>query len=280
MVEHGGEKMNILIIQENGHHEANRNYRECFCLKRGFEHHGASVTVWGKGHDNFEQVPDFNSFDLIFAIENWDWMPNLSEVETTKFIWAIDAHCKGTKVYEQYGFDKVLHATPEFASEGCWLPNAYDDTLIKPLENSYYNRINIGFCGNKVNRGEFIKFLKRCFSGFRHDEMVIGDDMVRAINSYKIHWNMNIANDINYRNFETMGCATCLLTSHHERYKHLGFIDGENYLSWKTPIEIQNVADYAIRNDAWREKIAAAGYDLVKNMHTYKHRAKQIMEMV
>lgn len=271
--------MRILIIQENGHHEKNRNFRECFCLQRGFEHHGAEVVVWGKGHETPD--PDFNSFDLVFAIENWDWMPDMTEIHVPKFIWAIDAHCKGPQVYEQYGFDKVLHATPEFASEGCWLPNAYDDTIIKPLENSYYKRINIGFCGNKVNRGEFIKFLDRYFgSSFRHDEMVIGDDMVRAINSYKVHWNMNISMDINYRNFETMGCQTCLLTSPNKHYKELGFVEGENCLVWSSPEEIKNLAEYSIRNDKWRESIAAAGYKLVKENHTYKHRAKHILEMI
>jgi hypothetical protein len=280
--------MKILIIQENGHHDKNRNFRECFCLQRGFEHHGAKVDIWGKGHDGFDPSPDqrmydqyFSHFDLVLAIENWDWMPDINRIHTSKFIWAIDAHCKSKQVYEQYGFDKVLHATPEFASEGCWLPNAYDDTIIKPLQNSYYKRLNIGFCGNKVNRGEFIKFLGKHFgSNFRHDEMVIGDDMVRAINSYKVHWNMNIGMDINYRNFETMGCQTCLLTSTNKHYKELGFIDGENCLVWSSPEEIKSLAEYAIGNDKKRESIAVAGYELVKEKHTYKHRAHRILEMI
>lgn len=273
--------MKILIIQENGHHDKNRNFRECFCMKRGLEHHGVSADVWGKEHANFDVEPEWESYDLILAIENWDWMPDISKIKTKKFIWAIDAHCKGPQIYEQYGFDKVLHSSPVFAKDGCWLPNCYDDTIIRPLENAYYNRIDIGFCGNTVNRGEFIKYLKRVFgTNFKFDEMVIGDDMVRAINSYKIHWNMNIGVDINYRNFETMGCATLLLTSHHPHYKDLGLVEGEHFLAWKDVTEMQNLANYAINNHEWREKIARAGHEFVKNNHTYKHRAKQILEMV
>ena len=278
--------MRILIIQQNGEHDANRNFRECFCLKRGLEHHGATVEVWGKGHEGFDPNPEermykqwFSHFDLVFAIENWDWMPDMSKIHTKKFIWAIDAHCKGPQVYEQYGFDRVLHVTPEFAQKGCWLPNCYDDTLIIPHENSFYRRTDIGFCGNRVNRGEIIQFLQNKLN-LKFDEMVIGNDMVAAINSYKIHWNANISIDINYRNFETMGCATCLLTSANKHYDKLGFKNGKNCLVWTRPEEILSIADYAIEHNNWREEIASNGYELAKNNHTYKHRAQTILEMV
>lgn len=273
--------MQTLIIQENGHHDKNRSFRECFCLKRGLEHHGVNVDVWGKLHDNYNQTPDWESYDLIFAIENWEWMPNLSSVKAKKFIWAIDAHCKGSQVYDELAdrnnFDKVLHATPEFAQDNCWLPNCYDDTLIYPMDKE--NRNDIGFCGNTVNRREFISFLQNNFN-FVFDEFVIGNDMVKAINSYKVHWNANINIDINYRNFETMGCQTLLLTSFNKHYSELGMVNGENCLIWKTPMELLNFAKYAIANDDWRENIAKAGYELVKSRHTYKHRAKQILEMI
>jgi len=271
--------MKILIIQENGHHEKNRNFRECFCLKRGFEYHGAEVIVWGKGHSNYEQTPLWKDYDLIFAIENWDWMPDLRNIHVPKFIWAIDAHCKGPQIYEQYGFDKVLHATKQFAKDECWLPNCYDDTIIKPHENQFYNRSDIGFCGNVVNRKQYIDYLTANLKGFIFDEMVIGDDMVKAVNSYKIHWNANISVDVNFRNFETMGCNTCLLTSAHPDYKELGMIHGENCLIYQNVVQMISYAKYAITNHEYRESISKSGYDLVKNRHTYKHRAKQIIDI-
>lgn len=271
----------ILIIQENGHHDKNRNFRECFCLKRGFEYHGVHVDVWGKLHDNYDTAPDWESYDLIFAIENWEWMPNLSNVKTKKFIWAIDAHCKGYAIYDKLAnennFDKVLHATPEFAQENCWLPNCYDDTLIFPINID--KRCDIGFCGNEVNRKQWIKFLQNNIN-FIFDEFVIGNDMVKAINSYKVHWNANINIDINYRNFETMGCGILLLTSFNRHYKDLGMIHGENCLVWTNQMDLLSFAEYAVNNDEWREKIAKSGYELVKNKHTYKHRAKQILDIL
>lgn len=283
--------MNILIIQENGHHDLNRNFRECFCLKRGLEHHGAKVDIWGKGHDTAVQNspylnddpevhPIWDGYDLIFAIENWDWLPDMTNIRVPKFIWAIDAHCKGTRVYERYGFDKVLHASSQFAEKDCWLPNCYDDTIIYPLENLYYKSCGIGFCGNVVNRQSYIDMLKANFPQFRFDEFVIGPNMVEAVNSYLVHWNANIGVDVNYRNFETMGCQTMLLTSAHPAYGPLGIKDGENCLTYSNTMEMISKAKYALDNHNYRDDIAKAGYELVKKHHTYKNRAQQILEML
>jgi len=114
----------------------------------------------------------------------------------------------------------------------------------------------------------------------KFDQMVIGKDMVRAINSYKVHWNANMSVDVNYRNFETMGCSTCLLTSAHRDYDELGFVNQENCLIYSNASELHNYLKVAIEMDDWREEIAKKGYDLVKSRHTYKHRAQHILELV
>ena len=63
--------MKILIIQENGRHADNINYRECFCFERTFKKLNVDVLCWGKGHDNYTDKIDFNSFDVIFCLENY-----------------------------------------------------------------------------------------------------------------------------------------------------------------------------------------------------------------
>ena len=64
--------MKILLIQENGRHDANRNYRECFCLQRAFIFHGHECDVWGLGHTNFTNIPEYESYDWIINLENYD----------------------------------------------------------------------------------------------------------------------------------------------------------------------------------------------------------------
>ena len=205
--------MNVLIIQENGRHEKNRNYRECFSLKRAFEKHGHEALVWGLGHKNYEEKIDYEKFDLIFNLENYahtagDWLPDLSRtMNPIKILWAIDAHCVGQEIFEmekQRGrYDYLLHSTKEYVTRDyhIWFPNCFDDNLVKP-NTEIYKKHKIGFCGNYVNRKPMLDWLRKTH-GLKLDIFVIGDDMVKAINSYKAHFNMNMNWD---RDWETTIC--------------------------------------------------------------------------
>ena len=274
--------MNVLIIQENGRHDGNRNFRECFCAQRAFIHHGHAATVWGLGHSNYEERPDYQSYDLIINLENYDetgWVPNLSEVQAKKFLWSIDAHVKGIECYlktaQEGNYDLILQATPEFVGQGStWFPNCYDDELIKP--NGCEKTHDIGFCGNIVNRGQLINLLKQELN-LKLDEFVIGDKMVEAINSYKIHWNANICIDINYRNFETLGCGTCLLTSNSAHYASLGMVDGKNCLTYNNVEEMLEKARFALGNEAFIASISNNGLVLAQE-HTYKKRIGSLIQ--
>jgi hypothetical protein len=274
--------MNILIIQENGRHDANRLYRECFCLQRSFTRKDISSTVWGLGHSNYEIEPDWNSYDVIINLENYDtenWVPNLHKVKSYKILWSIDAHAKGIDTYlktvNEGNYDLILQATLEFlTSNSIWFPNCYDDSLIKCLHKE--KKHNIGFCGNINNRGHLIRKITSKFN-IKVDEFVIGDKMVDAINSYNIHFNANISIDINYRNFETIGCGTCLLTSHNKHYSELGFIDGHNCIVYSNENEMLDKIAFGLSNFDYIKNIAINGYELARN-HTYDNRVSQLLQ--
>lgn len=274
--------MKVIIIQENGRHDANRIYRECFCLQRAFKHHNIIADVWGLGHDNFSNTPDWKSYDLILNIENYDetgWVPNLKNVQTTKFLWSIDAHVKGLESYlktaNDGNYDLILQSTPSFVSSGSiWFPNCYDDELIKPL--NIEKEHDVGFCGNINNRGGLINILQNSFN-FKLDEFVIGDSMVEAINSYKIHFNANISIDINYRNFETIGCRTCLLTSKNPYLDVLGFKDQYNCLIYSSTQEMIEKTKYALEHPDLIKTVSENGLSLASK-HTYKERINIIKD--
>ena len=86
-------------------------------------------------------------------------------------------------------------------------------------------------------------------------------------------WTRNSA--INYRNFETIGCGTLLLTSDSSEYSELGFKDGENCFIYSSVDELQNKINFIKNNDV--SEIAAAGLKLSKN-HTYDQRVKKLLE--
>jgi len=279
----------ILIIQENGRHERNRQFRECFALQRAFGHLGVSADVWGLGHDNFRQPFDdiVGQYDAVLSLENYDtgWHPDLATLKIPKAFWCIDAHM-GVERYldfvRRHRFDLVFNATEHFvdrftglAETSLWLPNAYDSFLVDKIFN-VQKTVSLGFCGNVVNRGEWIEYLNERWN-LRHDEMVIGPDMVRAINSYQVHWNRNFSIDINYRTFETLGCCTFLLTNYTPGLEKL-FTLGKHLVVYETRDDLDEKISYYLTHPEEREQIARQGYDHVRKNHKYIHRAEQILD--
>lgn len=278
--------MNILLIQENGRHDKNRNYRECFCLQRAFIKLGHICDVWGLGHANFEQTPNWDSYDWIINLENYDesgWVPSLRKAKNSKkFLWSIDAHCRGEEIYERTfiegNYDVLLHSTKDFVKRHYhkWFPNAFDDTLIHPIDGTN-KKHNIGFCGNWVNRRPILEWLRDNY-GLHLDIFVIGDDMVKAVNEYRCQFNLNISNDINYRSFETIGCGTLLLTNYNSQYEELGFIDSINCLMYKNIDELVEKIKQIQNNSIDVKTISKNGLDLAQG-HTYLSRIKTFLEM-
>lgn len=276
--------MRIIIIQEAGRHEGNKNFRECLSLQRAFIYNGHVCDVWGLGHSNYSDIPDWNSYDIIMNIENYDsigWVPDLKNYNYPfKILWSIDAHCRGEEPYENTfksgNYNLLLHSTKDFVKSEYhyWFPNCFDDDLIinENLEKKHF----IGFCGNYVNRKDLVEMLTAEF-GMKQDIFVIGELMVRCINEYQIHFNKNMLNDINYRNFETIGAGTVLLTNNNPNYDTLGFRNKKNCLIYNDIDDLRNIINEFKKNPDELKKIADSGYELSKK-HTYKVRVKELID--
>jgi spore maturation protein CgeB len=103
--------------------------------------------------------------------------------------------------------------------------------------------------------------------------------MVDAINSYKIHLNCNIADDINYRTFETTGCGTFLLTNYTPGLERL-FDIGKEIVIYDSIEDLDSKVKYYLENDKEREEIALAGYNRSRREHTYLERSKKLIEII
>jgi hypothetical protein len=249
---------------------------------------GHDCVIWGKGHENFGEVPDFNLYDLVINLENYgdEWLPDMSRWSRPfKMIWCIDAHVRGQEPYERIfrngKYDILAHSTKAYVREKhhLWLPNCTDASLVKPMPTVAKTH-RIGFCGNHVTpqRKQAVNLLSQVF-GLKQDIFVIGEDMVRAINSYHIHFNMNIANDINYRSFETLACGTVLVTNYSPEYLELGFVDGVNCFFYTDERDMVRVVTKAINMIGSPEfaSIGDAGRQLFLERHTYAERAEKIL---
>jgi hypothetical protein len=284
--------MKIVIIQEAGRHEKNKNFRESLCLHRALSRiEGVESKVWGLNYPDFGM--SFSEIekwaDVIFIIENYtsEWLPisEISESKKLKIFWSIDSHCvlqQHQHLCQLLKIDILLNSTESYipsynglVKKSYWFPNSYPDELMYLLDIK--KTVDIGFCGNVLNRGHVIDSLDKY--GIKKDIFVIGDDMVKVINSYKIHLNCNISNDINYRTFETCGCGTMLLTNYTPGLEKM-FDIGKEIVVYTSIEDLDNKVKYYLENEDERNQIAEAGHQRVKRDHTYFERSKRLIEII
>ena len=278
-------RMKVLVIQENTKLKANEKFQACFSIQRAFQKLGHECKVWGLGHEGFHQET-FKGYDLILDIENYSrkWIPDLSQNRTFKILWAVDAQLQGENFYDDIfyrgQYNLLMHSTREYTltkDRRYWFPNAFDEELVG-TRPEISKKADIGFCGNVNNRQEYLDLLDENFR-FKKDISVVDEKMVEAINSYHIHFNKNITNDINTRNFETIACGTLLLTDYKPDYDLLGFEDGTTCLFYYDDDSlIGRVRELLLHPNRIKE-IAANGHELAKE-HTYTQRIKHLLESI
>ena len=282
--------MKFLLIQRNLKGSKNEIYRECFGIQRSLNYLGYQSDVWGLDHVNYEDVPKFNDCDVIINLENYDysgWVPNLSEYSKPyKILWSVDAHVRGIGIYEETfekgKYDLLMNSTLDYVTKNThyWFPNCLDHFLIRKLD--YIQKEHLfGFCGSIFNNGHqrdlYVRDMKNIFK--TKVDNVVGHDMVETINSYVVHFNMNIANDVNFRTFETMGCGTLLLTSSNHQHEKLGLVDYENCLIYSNPEELVEKIKFCQNNLEEVVKITEKGYNHVKK-HTYLKRVTNLIQYI
>jgi hypothetical protein len=281
--------MKILIIQENGRHLENREFRECFNLQRALLRKNVDTIVWGLGHDNFntpfQQI--IKDIDVIILLENYEsngWLPDLSNINKLKIFWSIDSHMvlmNHITTVVKNKIDIVLNAIESHqnyfkTSKTFYFPNAYPSDLISPIDGIDKNTF-LGFCGSLLNRSEILDKLENKF-GLKNI-WKLGNEMIKTINGYKIHFNKTLSNDINYRIFETMGCNTLILTNHTENINTF-FNDMENIVIYNNETELFEKLNILLSDNDLIKKISNSGYKLVKNNHTYDNRADVLLKII
>lgn len=285
--------MKIVIIQEAGRHEANREFREALSLNHALNKiDGVESKVWGLNYETFSTpFSEIEKWaDVLFIIENYtsEWLPasSINASKKLKIFWSIDSHCvllQHQNMCRTLGIDILLNSTEDYlpmfdglVNRRYWFPNAYPSNLIHYMPE-VQKEYSLGFCGNFLNRKDWIDHLGKF--NIKNDIFVIGNDMVRAINSYKIHFNRNIANDINYRTFETTGCRTLLITNHTPCLERLFDINNE-IIVYSDMNDLDDKIKYYLNNEAERIKIETAGWERAKRDHTYDNRASMLIEII
>lgn len=285
--------MKWLIIQSAGKHDGindtwtpNHYLRECFAVDNALQRLNQDVTIWGLRHPNFYDPPDFNSFDVVLTLENYkvEWLPTKNLMfKPIKIAWVIDLHVQGpwfySKVFSDY--DIILHSTKSLIpslkellpkARHLWFPNCSDDRYFQPIYGSK-KTIDVLFVGKP--RG-MIERLKKDVGLVYH--FATGRDMLLLISQAKIHFNLNIGVDVNYRTFETIGLGTCLVTNDSKELRELDFVDGNNCLSYSCYEEAVAKIKQSLETGSW-EQIGKEGSKLSTH-HTYFSRMCELLLII
>jgi hypothetical protein len=86
------------------------------------------------------------------------------------------------------------------------------------------------------------------------------------------HYGQPYCTDINMRVFEIAACAVPLVTNDLLGLIELGFIDGKTCMTYGAHRSVTDAVQYAIDHREMR----IAGRQLIKDRHTYTHRAEQV----
>ena len=284
--------MRFLILQEKGRHEKNRAYREALCMQRSLQRAGHDCTVWGLNYENysipFEEIS--KDHDVLLSLENYDtgWHPCVNSFKGLKIFWSIDSHCSldmHLKHCQKSSYDLLLSSTQSYLGHyknlvkyGVWFPNGYPSDFIKPHPEVDRTQ-QIGFCGSSTpQRDALLDIVSKNFN-LKRDTFVIGDDMVKALSSYKIAFNCNIADDINFRTFEATGAGAMLITNYTPNIEKLFVLDKE-IVTYKNADEMLQKIAYYSKNEDERAAIAAAGCARSAKDHSYDSRANQLVSII
>ena len=286
--------MKWLIIQSAGKNKENAMLRECFGIANALKNlNHEMVSIWGLRHPNYETVPDFENYDAIFIIENYEfeWLPDFSKIKKPlKFHWIIDLHCRGTQVYKKISIncDIILHSTRALIpfyqwhvpnATHIWFPNAIDERYFKPLPKNAQREFptQVLFIANPLNRNDYIQGLSSLqHLGFKHKQGVLGFDMIKETYLTQVNFNRSIGCDINYRNFETVALGTCLITNYNRELEELGFCDDNNCFFYSTYGEcVQKISVKLLQRGRWRD-VQKNAIKLGKR-HTYTKRIEKTL---
>lgn len=287
--------MNIVVAYRGMPHAPGRETGAC--LARAFRRLGHSVYEYGNYYQTARRISDGSvpfQPDLLVYCECNDADPQYEELRSLRvqhrIYWDFDisTHPVRTLLFVwRMGFDLVFYANKLYEESfkrlcprSYFLPYAIDDEFHRKIP-AMEKTVDIGLVGSPYPaRIALIEALNRAGLKAQIFNGVYGENMVRLINSFKIHLNYNTSKTRGLligRVWETTGCGTLLLTQQ-EDFIDLFFEDGKNVVMYRDAEDCITKARLLLADDRKREAIAQEGFILVHEHHTYVSRAKTMLD--
>ena len=202
--------------------------------------------------------------------------------------WAIDTHLN-YPLYRDCApeFDCLFTAQRDAVEqlrqdgiEATWLPLACDPEIHRP--HSIEKTLDVCFVGHLFEgpRVDLLRLIQRRFPRSFVGQRFF-DEMARTYSSARIVFNRSIRNDVNMRVFEALACGSLLLTNDlRDNGQEELARDGVHLAIYRDAEELLDKIAFYLKRDDVRERIAAAGLDLARTQHTYRHRMETLLHRV
>lgn len=256
--------------------------RECYSLKYALEQNGQEADIWGVRHKDLSPDIDFDSYDYILFAEQYEfeWVPlgDIRRSKAKKLIWVADIHVHKTYYTLIPMFDYILHPIraliPEISKmfpeqKHIWFPSSFD--------SRYYFQRNLPKIYDVIWMGSHTrKYIKELQRDVGLIQMLKGGQgYIDALAQAKVVVNSRGSIDVSYKNFETIGVGSCLVTYYDEALVALGFVDGINCYMYKNYDEFVFKIRQALEDYNW-SIVGGNGYYLSKT-NDYISRIKQLL---
>jgi hypothetical protein len=170
-----------------------------------------------------------------------------------------------------------IHYLPWAAESLCYKPHP----IVEKWDWCFIGYMNSEFRINLIDR--FCKEFPvgdRGYLGWRNAAVPgynVMEDVAKKFSQSRIILNEAVQDDLNMRVFETLACKRCLLTEDVPAVRD-HFKDNTHLVLFKTIDEAVSKARFLLKDDAFRNAVAQAGYEEFLSHHTYMHRAKEILK--
>ena len=203
--------------------------------------------------------------------------------------WAIDTHlnfdwCRRKARAFDFIFTAQRDGAQQLEAEGIaqaeWLPLACDPDVHRRFDVAKVH--DVAFVGNLFPgpRAELVHLLQRRFRSTFVGRAYF-EEMARVYSAARLVFNRSLKNDVNMRVFEAVACGSLLLTNDLADNGQVElFRDGLHLATYRDADELLDKAEYYLKHEALRERIATAGRAEAIAKHTYRHRMQTVLERV
>ncbi|WP_010268037.1 CgeB family protein [Paenibacillus senegalensis] len=252
------------------------------------------------GEIDFRQL-NMSKYTAVLFVESSSRPPvkvkNIEQVKVPKLFWVTHGENRlqtNLMLNRSYKTDIVLmahslHLADKFPVPVRFFPFAMTVDIFNYTDPLVQRTTDISFIGNLdttnyLDRIMAIKAIKtrfhdKCSLSFRSN--VYLHELAKVYGRSKIVINVTAdwSSSINMRLFEGMGCGALVLSDYVPGMEQL-FEDKKHLVLFQNRDELLDHIDYYLNNLDQAQKIANAGYQHLLANHTYRHRARELVNII